>query len=171
MELLVEHLTGRAMEHHVSREMEWGIEQQVFAQAAYEMNQDTAVESIGFIVHPKFELFGASPDGTTGDDGLVEFKCPTTKTHLEYLEAGTVPEQYIPQMNAQIACMPEREYCDFVSFDPRVPYGLQLFVHRHYRDKERIAELESEVNLFLDELAEKIRHLSTATPVLTETLA
>ena len=168
MELLEEHLTGRAVEHFVSREMEWGIEQQIFAQAAYEMKQGVSVDDVGLVVHPKNDLFASSPDGLVDSDGLVEFKCPTTRIHLEYLEAGDVPEEYIPQMNAQLACLPEREYCDFVSFDPRLPFGLQLFVRRHHRDEERIAELESEVEKFLDELAQKMQHLTAARPIVTE---
>jgi len=167
MELAVEHLTGRAFEHFVSREMEWGIEQQLFAQAAYEMKCDTSVESVGLVVHPDIEMFASSPDGFVGNDGLVEFKCPTTRTHLEYLIAGDVPEAYIPQMNGQMSCT-GRQWCDFVSFDPRLPFGMQLFVRRHHRDRERIAELESEVGKFLDELAAMLQGLTSARPVITE---
>jgi putative phage-type endonuclease len=165
MDLVVEHLTGRAIDTYVNQAMEWGIEQQPFAQAAYEMRQDVSVESVGLIVHPSLELFAASPDGLVGENGLVEFKCPTSRVHIEYLKAGVVPEEYIPQMNAQMACMPEREYCDFVSFDPRVPFGIQLFIRRHYRDKGRIEELEFEVNKFLAELASELMALAVASPV------
>jgi putative phage-type endonuclease len=164
MELVVEHLTGRASDNYVSQAMEWGIEQQPFAQGAYEVHKGTSVDSIGLVVHPSVELFAASPDGLVDDDGLVEFKCPTTRVHLEYIKAGVVPEEYIPQVNAQMACMPEREYCDFVSFDPRVPFGMQLFIRRHHRDKERIAELELEVNKFLAELAYELMELSHTEP-------
>lgn len=170
MELRVEHITGRAVEHHVTQAMEWGLEQQPFAQAAYEMHQGASVDPIGFILHPEIEMAGCSPDGIVEEDGLVEFKCPTTEVHLEYLEGGVVPADYIPQMNFQMWCMPEREYCDFVSFDPRVPFGMQLFVRRHWRDKARIAELEQEVTAFLAELAESIAHLTKARPVITETM-
>jgi hypothetical protein len=165
MELVVEHLTGRSMDTYVNQAMEWGIEQQPFAQAAYEMRQDVSVESVGLIIHPEQESFAASPDGTIDQDGLVEFKCPTTRVHLEYLKAGVVPDDYIPQMNAQLACMPEREYCDFVSFDPRVPFGMQLFIRRHYRDKGRIGELECEVETFLGELASELLALSLVQPI------
>jgi putative phage-type endonuclease len=168
MELVVEHITRRAAERHVTQAMEWGIEQQPFAQAAYEMNQDVTVQSVGLIIHPENEYFAASPDGLVEESGLVEFKCPTTRVHLEYLEAGVVPEEYIPQLNAQLACMPEREWADFASFDPRVPFGMQLFVRRHYRDRERIAELENEVNLFLNELGAELGKLTSAVPILTQ---
>jgi putative phage-type endonuclease len=171
MELTVEHVTGRAIEHYVSQAMEWGIEQQPFAQAAFEMRMDVSVDDVGLIVHPKNDLFAASPDGLIGETGLVEFKCPTTRVHLEYLEAGIVPAEYIPQLNAQLACMPEREYVDFCSFDPRVPFGIQLFIRRHYRDEERIAELEKEVEKFLEELAEHAKLIAAARPVMTDLAA
>jgi putative phage-type endonuclease len=170
MELVVEHLTGRAAERFVTQAMEHGIEQQPFAQAAYEMRHDVTVDSVGLIVHPELEYFASSPDGTIGEDGLVEFKCPTTRVHLEYLKAGDVPADYIPQMNGQLACMPERQYCDFVSFDPRVPFGMQLFVRRHMRDRERIAELELEVKKFQAELAYELMELTAAKPVLGDSV-
>lgn len=171
MEILVEHITGRAIEHYVSQAMEWGIEQQIFAEAAYSTRQGVMVESVGLIVHPEIELFSCSPDGLVGDEGLVEFKCPTTRVHLEYLEAGDVPEEYIPQLNGQLACMPEREWVDFCSFDPRVPFGMQLFIRRHHRDRERIAELEKEVGTFLEEVEAKVKSLTTARPIVTELVA
>ena len=171
MDLMTEHLTGRAIETYVSEAMAWGIEQQPFAQAAYEMAEDVSVDDVGLIVHPTIENFAASPDGLVGSMALVEFKAPTTRVHIEYLQAGVIPEDYIPQMNAQLACMPEREYCDFVSYDPRLPHGLQLFVRRHYRDKERIAELEEEVGKFLEELAAMLQGLKLARPIVTELVA
>ncbi len=165
MELVVEHLTNRVVERYVTPAMEWGIEQQPFAEAAYEMATGASLESIGLVIHPEMEYFAASPDMLLEDDGLVEVKCPTTRVHLEYLKAGLVPEEYIPQINAQLACMPERQYCDFVSFDPRVPFGMQLFVRRHYRDRERIAQLEQEVNKFSAELAYELAELAGVRPL------
>lgn len=165
MELVSEHVTKRCVEHYVSPAMEWGIEQQPFAQAQYEMATDSTVESVGLIAHPSIDLFACSPDGIVGEFGLVEFKCPTDRVHLEYLEAGVVPEEYIPQLNAQLACMPERHWNDFVSFNPNMPYGMQLFIRRHHRDKERIAELEAEVTAFLGELAAKAEALAKVTMV------
>lgn len=160
MELVTEHVTKRVVEHFVTPAMEWGLEQQPFAQAAYEISQDCSVESVGLVVHPTIELFACSPDGICGDQGLVEFKCPTDRVHLEYLREGVIPEEYIPQLNAQLACMPERHWNDFVSFNPNMPYGMQLFIRRHHRDKEKIGELEGEIGTFLGELAEVMQSLT-----------
>lgn len=160
MELVAEHVTKRCVEHYVSPAMEWGIEQQPFAQAAYEISQNCSVESVGLIVHPTIELFASSPDGLVDEHGLVEFKCPTDRVHLEYLRDGIIPEEYLPQLDAQLACMPERQWNDFVSFNPNMPYGMQLFVRRRHRDKERIAKLEAEVHSFLGEIAAALEALT-----------
>jgi hypothetical protein len=115
------------------------------------------VEEVGFIDHPRIANSGASPDGLVGD-GLVEIKCPATATHLDTLLAGTVPPKYVPQMQWQMACT-DRKFCDFVSFDPRLPDHLRLFVKRVERDDAYIRMLEGEVTLFLSELEEKVTKL------------
>lgn len=150
-EIVCEILTGLAAEHYVSPAMEWGTANEEFARAAYEIERDATVNTIGFAVHPHIDRFGASPDGLVGDRGLIEIKCPNTSTHIDYLLADEVPEQYQPQMLAEMACT-GREWCDFISFDPRLPKNLQLFVKRFDRDEERIGALEREVGKFLEEV-------------------
>ena len=113
---------------------------------------------MGFIDHPRIVNSGASPDGLVGDEGLVEFKCPATATHLDTLLAGEVPSKYIPQIQFQMACT-NRAWCDFVSYDPRLPEHLRMFVKRVPRDDTYIATLESEVTKFLAELEEKLTQL------------
>lgn len=149
--LLAERLTGLSADSYVSPEMAWGIEQEPFARAAYEVRTGVMVDEVGFFIHPKILGFGASPDGLVGADGLVEIKCPKTSTHLAYLLDGVVPEEHKPQMLGQMACA-ERRWCDFVSYDPRLPEHLQLFVVRFERDDKRIAEIEAAVVTFLDEI-------------------
>ncbi len=150
-EIVCELLTGKAVEHFVTKEMEFGILNEPFARAAYELQNDVSVEDIGFAIHPSLERFGASPDGLVGDDGLIEIKCPSTATHLEYLLADVVPENYKLQMLAEMACA-ERQWVDFISFDPRLPKRLQLFVKRFPQDDQKIAEMEFQVVEFLREV-------------------
>jgi hypothetical protein len=119
------------------------------------------VMPIGFAVHTYIERFGASPDGFVGDDGLVEIKCPNTSTHIGYMLAGIVPEEYEPQMQTAMACT-GRKWCDFVSFDSRLPAHLQLFVRRLYRDDTRIAAIEGEVMQFLAEVDDVLVQLGAA---------
>ena len=157
-DLIVERLTGQPASTFTNAHMEWGTEQEPHARAAYSARTGELVEEVGFIDHPRIVNSGASPDGLVGDDGLVEFKCPATATHLDTLLAGEVPSKYIPQMQWQMACT-GRKWCDFASYDPRLPEHLRMFVKRVPRDDTYIATLEGEVTKFLTELEEKLTQL------------
>jgi predicted phage-related endonuclease len=139
--------------------MDWGTEAEPLARATYEARTGNLVDAVGFVTHPAIELAGASPDGFIGNDGLIEIKCPTTKTHIDTLVNQSVPSKYIPQMLWQMACT-GRDWCDFVSFDPRMPINLQIFIHRVNRDDELISFYEKEVVKFLQEVDESIKKLS-----------
>lgn len=162
-QIACEILTGRAAENYVSTAMEWGIENEIFARGVYEVEVG-AIDQVGFAVHPQIGRFGASPDGLVGADGLVEFKCPNTATHIDYIIQGVIPPEYQWQMLAEMACS-ERQWCDFVSYDPRLPKRLQMFVRRLERDDARIAEMEAEVVKFLAEVDELIAKLNGSTLV------
>ena len=114
---------------------------------------------LGFGSHPSVPMSGASPDGLVGEDGLVEIKCPTTVTHIDTLIGDEVPQKYIPQMQWQLACT-GRQWCDFVSFDPRLPESLRMFLRRVHRDDALIGELQAQVGLFLHELDQRLLALS-----------
>ena len=157
-DLIVERLTGQPASTFTNAHMEWGTEQEPHARAAYSARTGELVEEVGFIDHPRITNSGASPDGLVGDDLLVEFKCPATATHLDTLLAGEVPSKHIPQLQWQMACT-GRKWCDFVSYDPRLPEHLRMFVKRVPRDDTYIATLESEVTKFLAELEEKLTQL------------
>jgi putative phage-type endonuclease len=150
-ELTAERLTGRTEDRYISREMQFGIEQEPFARTAYEIKSETTVDQAGFIFHPRLDFSGASPDGLIGHDGGIELKCPKTTTHLAYILAGTVPEQYQHQMLWNMACA-ERAWWDFASFDPRLPEKLRLFIVRMPRDEVRIREIEREVEKLNSEI-------------------
>ena len=160
-EIVCETLTGRAADHFVSREMEWGSDNEPYARAAYELAFDVSVDTVGFATHPTIKRFGASPDGLVGKDGLVEFKCPTTATHIGYFLENKVPDEYKPQMLAEMACT-GREWCDFISFDPRLPKRMQMFACRFFRDASEIADMEKQVELFLGEVDALISRLEEA---------
>jgi hypothetical protein len=162
-ELLCEILTGQPYPQYVSQDMEWGRLQEPFARAAYELEQDVLVETCGLIVHPEVERFGASPDGRVGEDGLIQIKCPTTRTHLDWMLGGVVPVEHIPQMLAEMSCT-GRKWCDFVSYEPRLPSHLQLFIRRYMRDDKFLATLESEVKHFVRELDSVLAALPQGQP-------
>lgn len=157
-ELLVERLTGRATESYMNAAMQWGTDQEPIARATYEFMADCTVETVGFVDHPTIAMAGCSPDGFVGEDGMVEFKCPNTATHIDTLLGESVDGKYIKQMQWQMACT-GRKWCTFVSFDPRLPASMQMFMKQVDRDDTMIATLEKEAREFLAELAEKERQL------------
>ncbi len=148
-ELIAERLTGNPAEGFTNAAMQWGTDQEPNARLAYEFMQDVTVEQVAFVVHPKITDSGASPDGLVGDDGLVEIKCPNTATHIDTMIKQEVPAKYVTQMMWQMACT-GRKWCDFVSFDPRLPESMQLFVKRIERDDGLVEALEDQVQIFLD---------------------
>ena len=159
-ELMVEILTGEPYPQSAAfaRQVQWGKEQEPFARAAYEMQRDVLVETCGFVLHPDVARFGASPDGLVGEDGMLQIKCPTTRTHLGWMLGGVIPVEHCPQMLGEMACT-GRAWCDFVSFDPRLPSHLQLFVRRFERSDSLIAQLETEVVHFNREIDEVLAAL------------
>ena len=157
-QLAAERLTGKPADGFTNAAMEWGTETEPQARAEYTMRTGLMIEEVGFVPHPSISNSGASPDGLAGEDGLVEIKCPNTATHIDTLLSGKVPTKYITQMQWQMLCC-ERKWCDFVSFDNRLPEHLQLFVQEVEFDPEYAAMLEKEVVLFLTELDNKVAKL------------
>lgn len=157
-QLIAERLTGVVVAGFQSKEMQHGTETEPQARAAYAFYADADVEQVDFIPHPQIPMTGASPDGLVGADGLVEFKCPNTATHIETLLGAPIAAEYITQMQWQMACT-GRQWCDFVSFDPRMPGNMQIFIQRVPRDDKRIAELEEAVAAFLAEISLKVAAL------------
>jgi putative phage-type endonuclease len=158
-QLIAERLTDETQESYTNAAMQWGIDTEPRARVAYEFFSDNAVTEVGFVVHPRLDQSGASPDGLVGDTGLVEIKCPSTATHIATLLSQAVPAKYIVQMQWQMACT-ERDWCDFVSFDPRMPERLCLFTRRILRDSAKLEQLESDVAEFLAEIDTKIAQLN-----------
>lgn len=157
-QLVCERLTNKPAESYSNAAMQWGTETEPLARAAYEAKMDVLVDEVGFIDHPTIVMSGASPDGLVGEDGLIEIKCPNTSTHIDTLLSQTVPKKYADQIFWQMACT-GRQWCDFVSYDPRLPADLQLFIKRIPRDDQYIKLLEAEVIEFLTETAHKVAQL------------
>lgn len=163
-QIVAEILTGRPQEDgYINAEMQFGIETEPLARAAYEAATGEIVEQVGLVIHPAIDRAAASPDGLVSDSGLVEIKCPKVATHLNYILDGVVPSKYQPQMLWQMACC-ERRWCDFVSFRPDLPVELQLFIVRFQRDQQRITAMESSAQAFLaevDALLARLHHHMT----------
>ena len=157
-QLVTERLTGTKADSFTNAAMQWGIDTEAQARAAYELHLGYSVTETGFHPHPTIGMFGASPDGLCGDAGLVEIKCPSSATHIATLMGDGIDRKYMLQMQTQMACT-GRDWCDFVSFDPRLPLEMALHVRRVQRDDALIAEIENEVTTFLAEVAATVAAL------------
>ena len=150
IELAIQRTTGIIEESYTNAAMEWGTQTEPQARVAYEVNTHNFVDQVAFVDHPTIAGFGCSPDGIVGE-GLIEIKCPNSATHWSYVKAKAPPTKYFIQMQAQMACTGAK-WCDFVSFDPRMPERSQLLVVNVPRDEVFIAEMEAEIVKFLSEV-------------------
>lgn len=160
-QLVAEILSGRPEDDgtgYVNDAMQHGIDCQPRAEAAYEVQTGRAIRATGFLAHTRYAA-GCSLDGHVGDfDGIVEIKCPKTATHIGYLRGGVVPEQYLPQITHNLWITGAR-WCDFISFDDRLPEHLQLFIKRVERDEQAIAAYAELALAFLVEVQAEVQSL------------
>lgn len=158
-QLVAERLTGVVAESFTNAAMEWGTSNEPLARAEYEILTDQSVDQDGFIKHPTIEWCGASCDGFVGKEGLIEIKAPNTATHIEYLLAGVPPAKYKPQMLLQLACT-GRQWCDFVSYDPRMPDEHKVFIVNFSPKQSEVDAIEQAAIEFLGEVQHVIDKLN-----------
>ena len=158
-ELIAERLTGVPAERYRNAIMDRGTELEPEARSAYCFHANVDVREVGFIYHPTIHQSGCSPDGCIGDDGLVEIKCPNTANAIDTLLGEPIKKSYLFQIQWQMTCT-GRKWCDFVSYDPRLPGSMCLFVRRVQRDNTIIADLEKKVVEFLAEIDAKVAELT-----------
>jgi hypothetical protein len=165
VQLVTERLTGqKADSFFMNQAMQDGVDREPIARKLYEASNDIEVEEVGFYDHPRIAMSGASPDGLLPEllvfgIGLVEIKCPIETTHTNTLMSKKVPSKYIPQIQWQMACVPNAKFCDFISYNPNFPPEMQLFVSRVEKDLQYVLELEAEVEQFLKEVDQAILQL------------
>lgn len=157
-QLITERLTQMPTEGFSSSAMQWGTDTEPQARMAYELMTGEVVVETGFIPHPTIAGFGASPDGLVGSDGLIEIKCPNSATHIDTLLSGDVPSKYMIQMQVQMMCC-GRDWCDFVSFDPRMPGDMNFWMQRVFAVPTMQDNIKVEVISFLGELQHKLKQL------------
>lgn len=157
-ELVCERLTGLKADSYMSASMQHGVETEAEARQSYEIETFQAVIECGFYIAPDIAESGASPDGLINEDGLIEIKCPNTATHIETLLNSTIDNKYFLQMQWQMYCT-GRKWCDFVSYDNRLPDNLRLFIKRVERDDKLIEEIKTEVVKFLAEVDDTVKRL------------
>ena len=155
IELALQRTTKTIEPSYTNSAMEWGTATEPQARVAYEVATHNFVDQVPFVDHPTIKWFGCSPDGLVGD-GLLEIKCPNSATHWEYFKAKEPPKKYFIQMQAQMA-VTGAKWCDFVSFDPRMPERSQLLIVNVPRDPEFILYMEAEIKQFLDEVETEVK--------------
>jgi len=156
IELALQRVTKTIEQSYTNDAMAWGTATEPQARVAYEVATGNFVDQVAFVDHPTIAGFGCSPDGLVGSDGLIEIKCPSSATHWSYIKANEPPNKYVIQMQSQMA-VTGAKWCDFVSFDPRMPQRSQLFVMRVMRDPEYILYMEAEISSFLKEVEKEVQ--------------
>ena len=151
MELVAERMTDIIVPHYVTPAMQWGIDNEAAAKLAYCKQSGSTIIPASFVDHPEISYFGATPDGYLAHMGLIEFKCPTTVKYIDWLRAGTVPDEHKPQMLAQMLCT-GRRWCEFVAYDPRMPEGKRLFIRSYEPAQEELDKVQEAAILFLKEV-------------------
>lgn len=162
-QLITERLTGKPTVMYENEAMRWGTETEPLARQAYEADTLNVVTETGLIMHPNIKHMGASPDGLVQEKGQLEIKCPNTATHINTIMTAIIDGKYLTQIFSQMACT-GREWCDFVSFDPRMPEDMQLYIDRVQRSDNAIKEIETEVIKFLAELEAMVDKLFERRP-------
>lgn len=161
LKIITERLTGNVEPGIKTQAMQWGIEQEENAINELQFMQDITVQKCGFIEHPTIKNAGASPDGLIGNDGLIEIKCPNSSTHVKFIMDGEIKQQYIAQMQFQMACT-GRKWCIFASYDPRIMANngeLRLKTKKIERDQEYIKEIEEKIQEFLQEIDQELSEI------------
>ncbi len=158
MELIAEKLTGQSKPFFENDAMRWGTETEPQARAMYEVNNDfVSVREVAYVEHDEHILI--SPDGLIGDDGLLEIKCPNTTTQLKRALSDDYSADYKAQIQMQL-WVTERQWCDFVSFDPRLDCAAGYLQQRVERDEEYIEEMKVKVYAFVERMNELIEQLT-----------
>lgn len=158
--LIAEQLTGRSTEQggFKSEAMMRGNLMEDEGIRAYAEDNFVEPVVVGFCLHDTNDFWGASPDRFVGADGLIEIKCPNIATHLGYLTKEEVPSRYYKQIQWQLH-VTGRKWCDFVSYDPRLPRAMQLYVERVVPDPDMLADIINEARVLEAEVVEACNRL------------
>lgn len=157
MELLCERLTGESKPFFENDAMQWGTATEPQARAMYELMSGNTVKEVAFVEHN--EYIGISPDGLIGDDGLIEIKCPTTITQVRRALTDNYSKDYYTQIQCQL-WVTEREWCDFLSFDPRLDIAASYLLQRVERDDHFIDAMREKTYLFVETMNELYKRLT-----------
>lgn len=157
-DIVAEILTGEPKRSVRASSLDWGHDVEALALAAYCVETGAIVERSPFLIHPDFPYIGATPDALVGSDGQVQVKCPENPcNHVQALRNG-MPEEHMPQVQFEL-WVTGRAWCDFVSYDPRMPEHRRLYRQRITRDECYIAILAEHSHSLWAEVREAVDYL------------
>ena len=145
-ELLAEWLIQEPLDDKKSQFMERGNELEQMAVNYYEFQKDIETEIVGFCLRDD-RMVGCSPDRFIGNDGGLEIKCPSAKTHVQYLVTGTLSDEYRLQVQGNL-WITGRQWWDIISYNPVLPPALI----RCERDEKYISILSGLVDALVAQL-------------------
>tara|TARA_R110000751_G_C13728389_1_gene476251 strand:+ start:676 stop:1305 length:630 start_codon:yes stop_codon:yes gene_type:complete len=158
LQLVTDIITGKPPVFFENDAMRWGTETEPQARAMYSVNNNfISVDEVAFIEHN--EYIGVSPDGLIDGNGMLEIKCPNTTTQIKRALSGDYSKDYKAQIQCQL-WVAEREWCDFVSFDPRIDYEISYLQQRVFRDEDYILNMKEKTYEFVDKMNDLINQLT-----------
>lgn len=106
-----------------------------------------------FISHNDF--FGGTPDAFVGDHGFLEVKCPWNGGNHIYslLEETVYDQKYFMQIQSYFL-ITGRLWCDFITYDPDLPEGLNISILRIERDENIIEAIQQVIDLAIEKVRE-----------------
>lgn len=138
--------------------IEWGTELEELAAKVYAEKTGTVVEKASFIVYN--DNYGGSPDGIIAPDGIIEIKCPyVSANHFKHglIKSATdlkkVAPNYYYQCVSNMLCA-NAQWCDFISYDPRVDECCNMYIFRLNRDEAEIEAVKAKIESAATLLAE-----------------
>jgi len=152
-QLAGERITGKREETFQSQAMLNGIEREANARLLFEMIQGVEVKQVGLVYKDEWKLCHCSPDGMPENAGL-EIKNPMMKTHIKYLLANKLPTDYFGQIQMSLYVTELDTWWFMSCFD-----GLKPLIIECHRDESFIKKLESELNIFNEELLKTVEKL------------
>lgn len=158
IELISETLTGKSKPFFENEAMRWGTATEPQARDMYSIKNDFVdIREIAYFKSGD-SLLG-SPDGLVGERGLIEIKCPNTTTQIKRALTDDYSADYKSQIQF-LLWISEREWCDFVSFDPRLDCAASYLSQRVYRDEEYIKDMKTKVYAFVERMNLLIEQLT-----------
>jgi hypothetical protein len=135
-------ISARAMDH--------GNEYEPVAAKEYAFRYSVHLDNEPFKYFAYNDDIGGTPDGLVGTDGCIEIKCPfDPSVHVNTLLTREVPKDYEWQVVGHLL-VTGRDWCDFISFDPRMDCKEKLCVIRVERSEARIAELKKRLEIAVE---------------------